>query len=230
MFNPIRDKKVYEQIIDQIKEMIYHGTLKKGDKLPSERALTDALQVSRASIREAFSALEMIGLIESRHGEGTFIRENFGDYFLKPLSLFFMLENNMEGELVELRRMIEISGAKMAAWRATQMNLDELGKYVKMMEEHKGDAEISHFADREFHYALARATGNQLLYQLLTSMSEIIDIFLGNIIKKIIKDENKNEIWIRQHRKIYEAIRSGDEVMAQKAVEEHLSWAEDLLR
>lgn len=230
MFIPIRDKKVYEQIIDQIKEMIYKGSLKKGDRLPSERALTDTLQVSRASIREAFSALEMIGLIESRHGEGTFIRQDFGEYFLKPLSLFFMLENNMEQDLIELRRVIEISGVKMAAWRAAQVQLDKLGECVKMMEEHKGDAGVSHLADREFHYSLAQATGNQLLYQLLTSMSEVLDLFLEKIIQKIIKDENKNEIWIRQHRRIYEAVRSGDEVLAQKVMEEHLDWAEDLLR
>lgn len=230
MFNPIEDKKVYEQIVDQIKDMIYQGKLKKGDKLPSERALTDAMKVSRASIREAFSALEMIGLIECRHGEGTFIREDFGEYFLKPLSLFFMLENNMEEEFVELRRMIEISGAGMAAWRAKQEDLEALGRCVQMMEDNKGDEELSHYADREFHYTLARATGNRLVYQLLTSMSEIIDIFLGNIMKKIIKDDNKNEIWIRQHRKIYEAVRKGDAELAQQAVEEHLRWAEDLLR
>lgn len=230
MFNPIQDKKVYEQIVDQIKEMIYEGKLKKGDKLPSERALTEELKVSRASIREAFSALEMVGLIESRHGEGTFIRENISEYFLKPLSLFFMLESNMEEEFIELRRMIEVSGARMAAWRATQEQIDELGKFVTMMEESKGDEEVSLQADRGFHYMLARATGNRLVYQLLTSMSEVIEIFLVGIMKKITRDENKNEIWIRQHRKIYEAIKCGNQDQAQHAMEEHLSWAEDLVR
>ncbi len=228
-FNPIKDKKVYEQIIEQIKDMIYQGKLKKGDKLPSERNLTEEMKVSRASIREAFSALEMIGLIESRHGEGTFIRENTDDNFLKPLSLLFMLEENVEKELIEIRKMIEISSARFAAWRASQEDLEELNKWVTMLEENPGDVEISRKADRGFHYALAKATKNDLVYKILNSISEVIDIYIANAMKRIVKDENKNRVLIRQHRKIYEAIRSGDETMAQKAMEEHLIWSEDLL-
>ena len=75
-FKPIKNIKVYEQVIEQIKEMIYQGELKRGDKLPSERELRAQFNVSRASIREAFRVLEMIGLIESRPGEGTFIRSD----------------------------------------------------------------------------------------------------------------------------------------------------------
>ncbi|MCK4260610.1 MAG: FadR family transcriptional regulator [Halanaerobiales bacterium] len=228
-FNPIKDKKVYEQIIDQIKEMIYDGKLKKGDKLPSERTLTEELKVSRASIREAFSALEMIGLIESRHGEGTFIKENNDDNFLKPLSLHFMLEENVGKELIEIRKMIEISGARFAAWRATQEDLEELKKWVIMLEENRGNAEMSRMADREFHYALAKATGNELVYKFLNSISEVIDMYLANAMTRIVKNENKNSALIRQHRRIYEAIRSGDEMLAQKAMEDHLVWSEDLL-
>ena len=70
MFIPIKSTKVYQQVIIQIKDMIDKGTLKKGDKLPSERTLVEQLQVSRASIREALRALEVIGLIECRQGEG----------------------------------------------------------------------------------------------------------------------------------------------------------------
>lgn len=228
-FNPIKDKKVYEQIIDQIKEKIYDGQLKKGDKLPSERTLTEELRVSRASIREAFSALEMIGLIESKHGEGTFIKENTDDNFLKPLSLLFMLEENVQKELIELRKMIEISGARFAAWRANQDDLEEIGHWVKLMEDNYGDAEICRKADREFHYALARATGNRLVYKLLNSISEVIDLYLANAMKRIVKNDNKVKILIRQHRNIYDAIRNGDQNLAQKAMEEHLAWSEDLI-
>lgn len=228
-FSPIKDKKVYEQIIDQIKELIYDGQLTKGDKLPSERTLREQLKVSRASIREAFSALEMIGLIESRHGEGTFVRDNTDNSLLKPLSLLFMLEDNMEKELVELRKMIEISGARFAAWRANQEDIEEMGKYVRMLEENYRDPEVYKMADREFHYILARSTGNALVYKLLNSISEVMNIYLSKMTERIVKDENKTAILVRQHRAIYEAIRNGDEQKAQQAMEEHLSWAEDLL-
>ncbi len=228
-FNPIKDKKVYEQIIDQIKDMIYEGELKKGDKLPSERTLTDDLKVSRASIREAFSALEMIGLIESRHGEGTFIKENTDENFLKPLSLLFMLEEDVEKELIELRKMIEITGARFAAMRATEENLTEMGKYVQLMEESRGNAVLSREADKGFHYALAKATGNHLVYKLLNSISEVIDIYLARAMQRIVQDEEKTRDLISQHKEIYKTIRNRDASEAQRVMEKHLTWSEDLL-
>ena len=77
MFSPIKNTKVYEQVIDQIKEMINEGTLKKGDKLPSERDLAQQLNVGRTSIREAIRALEVIGLIDCKQGEGNYIKSNY---------------------------------------------------------------------------------------------------------------------------------------------------------
>ena len=76
MFISVKNKKVYEEVIEQIKDMIYNGILKKGDKLPSERDMVEELQVSRTSVREALRSLEVIGLIESRQGEGNFIKES----------------------------------------------------------------------------------------------------------------------------------------------------------
>ncbi|MCK8827514.1 FadR family transcriptional regulator [Natroniella acetigena] len=228
-FNPIQDKKVYEQIIDQIKQMIYQGELKKGDKLPSERTLTDKLNVSRSSLREAFSALEMIGLIESRHGEGTFVKENTEDNFLKPLSLLFMVEENINKDLIELREVIETSIVELVISRATQQGLKEIKKYVELMEGSRGDVLNSQRADRGFHYALARTTGNKFIYKFLDSISEVIDLYFANAMERIVKDKNKNEYFIRQHNKIYKAIEDRDKVLAKQSMIEHLSWSKELM-
>ncbi len=228
-FQPVEDKKVYQQIIEQLKDMIYQGELKKGDKLPSERALTKELNVSRSSLREAFSALEMIGLIESRHGEGTFIRENNDDRFLKPLSLLFMIEDNVDDDLIELRKIIEASVAKLVAWRAKQEEIEELKKCIESMEAAKGDIRKSSLADREFHYILAKASGNRLLYKFLNSISEVIDIYLSSAMERIVRDENKNNTFVRQHRDIYDAIKCGDKDLAEQAMREHLDWSADLM-
>ncbi|MCK8817013.1 FadR family transcriptional regulator [Natroniella sulfidigena] len=228
-FNPVQDKKVYQQIIDQIKQMIYQGQLKKGDKLPSERTLTAELNVSRSSLREAFSALEIIGLIESRHGEGTFIKENTDDNFLKPLSLLFMVEEDVNGDLIELRKMIETSSVELAAWRADQESLNQIKKHVDLMKDSRGDAVDSRRADRGFHYALAKTTGNKLIYKFLNSISGVIDLYLANAMERIVKDENKNEAFIRQHDKIYQAIKLGDKDLAKEAMVEHLNWSQDLM-
>ncbi|GAB6138574.1 FadR/GntR family transcriptional regulator [Halanaerobaculum tunisiense] len=228
-FNPVKEKKIYEKIIDQIRDMIYQGKLKKGDKLPSERKLTKSLNVSRASLREAFSALEMLGLIESRHGEGTFIKEDTGDNFLKPLSLLFMLEDSMEQELVELRKIIEIRGVKYAVYRASDSDLIELEKYIELMKKNRENEKISRQADRKFHYTLSKATGNNLVCKFLNSISGVMGVYFVNIMKKISRDEDKSNKCIRQHTKIYEAIVQRDEKLAQKVMEEHLDWAESLL-
>jgi len=228
-FKPVKEKKVYEKIIDQIEEMISKGQLKKGDKLPSERELTKTLEVSRASLREAFSALKMIGLIERHHGQGTFLKKNINDNFLKPLSILFMLEDNMEKELIELRRLIEITGVKYASWRASEEEINKLQEYTITMKKGKGNAEISRKADKDFHYTLAKATRNNLVYKLLQSISDVIDAYLMNVMEKITKNERENEIFINQHYQIYEAVAAGNDKLAQQKMQEHLDWAESLL-
>ena len=82
---PIRTKRLYEEIVEQIRQLISDGKLKPGDKLLAERELADRFQVSRASVREAIRTLEMLGVIDIRPGEGTFIRETEADDIIRPL-------------------------------------------------------------------------------------------------------------------------------------------------
>ena len=126
MFSPIKNTKVYEQVIIQIKDMIDKGTLKKGDKLPSERNLVEQLMVSRASIREALRALEVIGLIECRQGEGNYIKASFQDNLFEPLSIMFMLEGSNPEAIWELRKIMEVEAAGLAAKKITDEQLKEL--------------------------------------------------------------------------------------------------------
>ncbi|KJZ88583.1 transcriptional regulator, putative pyruvate dehydrogenase complex repressor [Clostridium sp. IBUN22A] len=104
MLNPVKNIKVYEAIIEQIKDSVKNGELKSGDKLPSERELAEKLQVSRTSVREALKALSMLGLIDSKHGDGNFIKSNVEDCLLEPLSVVFLLIGNRNEEIFQLRR------------------------------------------------------------------------------------------------------------------------------
>lgn len=103
--------------------MIISGNLQKGDKLPSERELVDQLKVSRTSIREALRALEIVGLIKCKQGEGNFIRDNFDNSLFEPLSLVFMLERSNKEDIIEVRRIIEVEAAALAAKRITKDQL-----------------------------------------------------------------------------------------------------------
>src|SRR5665647_3539080 len=152
MFSPIKNTKVYEQVIDQIKDMIDKGTLKKGDKLPSERNLVLQLEVSRASIREALRALEVIGLIECRQGEGNYIKSSFQDNLFEPLSIMFMLEGSSKEEIWELRKIMEVEASGLAAKRITSEQLNELNEITQRFMNPDGEVEaISADIDKEFH-------------------------------------------------------------------------------
>lgn len=127
MFKPVKNMKVYEQVVDQIKEMVRVGQIKKGDKLPTERVMAEELQVSRTSIREAMRALEVVGLIESRQGAGNYIREEFDDVLLEPLSIVFMLQNGTNKDIFELREVLELSTIFLSVMRISDEELKKLG-------------------------------------------------------------------------------------------------------
>ena len=131
MFKPVKKMKVYEQVVDQIKEMVRVGQIKKGDKLPTERVMAEELQVSRTSIREAMRALEVVGLIESRQGAGNYIREEFDDVLLEPLSIVFMLQNGTNKDIFELREVLELSTIFLSVMRISDEELKKLGELVE---------------------------------------------------------------------------------------------------
>src|SRR5690554_6426529 len=225
---PIKNSRVYEQVIDQIKELIYTGQIKRGDKLPSERKLKEQLDVSRASIREAFSALEMIGLIESRPGEGTFIKTSPDKNVLEPLSIVLMLEENNIQDLIELRKLLEVNSAKLAAMRRNQEELQEMEKQIKKLADSSCFEEKSVRADENFHFAIARAGQNKVLYFIMVSISELINYQIYNIRTKLVSKERAIKTFLEQHRLIYEAIKIKDSEQAAEAMAKHLDYVAEL--
>ncbi len=224
MFSPVRNTKVYEQVIEQIKSMVEEGTLRKGDKLPSERDLVEQLKVSRASVREALRALEVIGLIECRHGEGNYIKTDFQYNLLEPLSILFMLEGNNPDKIWELRKVMEIEAAGLAAKNITDeqlLRLKELILRFAACEDEKIQAEM----DKEFHYAIAEYSGNILIFNILCSISTLIDRFIKDARKSIIVRQENKELLLRQHHEIYLAIEKRSSSAARKAMREHLDFA-----
>lgn len=224
MFSPVKNKKVYEEIIEQIKDMIYKGILKKGDKLPSERHMVEKLQVSRTSVREALRCLEIIGLIESRQGEGNFIKENFENGLIEPLSVMFMLKDSKSEEILELRKIIEIGTVQLAAKRISKSELDELKELkekLKKLNKEENLAEI----DREFHYKIAEASQNFLLLGVLNAISSLMESYIKDARKSILEEEGNRQELIKQHENIFEALNNNNEDEAIKAMTKHLDFA-----
>ena len=229
MFSPIKNTKVYEQVIDQIKDMIDKGTLKKGDKLPSERNLVEQLKVSRASIREALRALEVIGLIECRQGEGNYIKASFQDNLFEPLSIMFMLEGSNPEAIWELRKIMEVEAAGLAAKRITDEQLKEL-KEITQRFMNCEDEDINAEIDKEFHYKIAECSGNVLIFNILKTVSTLVDHFIVDARKLILAQEGNKEILFSQHNEIYLSMEKHSSAAARKAMREHLDFANKYMK
>lgn len=225
MESGLKNKKVYETVIDQFKEMIISGELKKGDRLPPERDLVDTLHVSRTSIREALRALQIIGLVECRQGGGNFIRESFEDNLIEPLSLMFVLQNSRNLELLELRRSIEVQMAALAAEKITDLELLELEGILKGMKSDPDEAESVRL-DADFHYLIARASGNRLMESILRAVSSLMDTFIKETREEILSNPENDGKIVGTHEDIVIALRAHDPAAASGAMERHLDFVQ----
>lgn len=221
MFTPIKNTKVYEQVIEQIKGMITNGVLKKGDRLPSERELVEQLGISRASIREALRSLEIIGLIESKQGEGNFIRENFDNTLFEPLSIMFMLNDCKVEEIFELRKVIEIETAALAAKKITDEEIDELQILINNMKTSEDEDERVK-DDAKFHYTIAKASRNFLVLSILNTVASLIDSFIKDARKDIINNQLKDNI-DNDHEEILNALKEHNSNKASESMRKHMN-------
>lgn len=225
---PIKTKKIYEEIVDQIKQLIIDGHIKPGDKLPSERNLVESFKVSRASIREALSALEMMGLIEVRTGEGAYIRQVQADTMAASLTWALSMEKGSVIELLEVRRMIEIQAAGYAAERATKAQIDELESILNSMSANLHNSETAaEKADHSFHYNIAKATHNKIIIRMMDTISDHLHHLIRASRSKLYEGKYTPEILFEEHVKILLAMKNKDPEEAKKQMAVHLNGVEE---
>ena len=221
---PVRGRKsrLYEEVIARIKALIAAGTLGPGDKLPSEKELSESLGVSRTAIREAMSALQAQGVVEVRHGSGVTIKNLDQRDLVEPLALLLLTDQDDLGHLLELRRGIEGEAAYLAAKRATPTDLETLTAAFLAMENEvrSGGSGANH--DYDFHYAVAKASQNPLFVKTLNTIS---DIFRRGL-KQVRADSPINPAHsvavLEQHRGIWKSIFERDGDAARAAMRSHV--------
>lgn len=157
--------------------MIRETRLEAGDRLPGERELAEQLGVSRAPVREALRALEMTGLIESRHGGGTYVRDVLGLGLDAPLALALQASSDTVGDLWEVRIIVEPEIAARAAVRASDADLSLLAANIERLRTvwsdlDKGDAVMA--IDREFHATIARASHNRASVRVIEMINQLL--------------------------------------------------------
>lgn len=221
MFTKIEPPGLLRKIVDQVKQNIASGNLKKGDKLPSERQMSEMFGLSRATIREAIKALNTLGIIECSHGSGNYISSNLSNSLTEPLSIMFMLEGGHPGHTLELRRAIEFAAAGSAARNIEETELAHLRALCDCIEASTDENEKARY-DFQFHREIARASGNPLLIVLLNAVETLISEHVHDARASILKDSSKEDIINRQHRDIVDALSRSSPEEAEKAVLAHM--------
>lgn len=226
---PVKRSRLSQQIVIQICRLIRQGQFQPGDRLPPERELAERLAVSRASLREALSALEIVGMVTSRHGGGTYIRDSFIDGVLSPLALVLEPTGDTVGELWEVRIMFEPAMAALAATRATAEQLEMLEEILQRQEreiEH-ADHDNSDWVDldREFHITLARASQNMVAVRVVHLINELIHEGRRYF---TTSHERRNHAYMR-HCAIVEEVRKRNPAAAEQAMLRHLQEVEEFI-
>ncbi|WP_272492829.1 MULTISPECIES: FadR/GntR family transcriptional regulator [Peribacillus] len=169
--------KIYLDVVESLRSMIEADSLLPGDKIPSERELSDRFNVGRSSVREALRALELLGLIETRRGEGTFIRDFQEHKLVELLGTFFLQDKKVQEDLSETKRLIEIDCLRIVAFFATAEDIKRLMAWVKADE----------FHDDDFFLRIAILNRNRLLeriWRIVNSYARTSEMVQGNVKKE----------------------------------------------
>lgn len=209
-----------ETVIFQLREMIRHGKLNSGDKLPPERDLARKMGVSRPTLRAGIRSLAAVGLLKSRRGSGTFVAEAKESPTLdgSQLKMLATLHNFSSDEMFEARIALEMYVAGCAATRASGEQINRLAEEITGMFASLDKPEQFLIHDMNFHQTIAISSGNQILTALMNMVTQILLETRSKTVKRAKDLKEAAEM----HRKIYRAIREKNTEAAQQAMREHL--------
>ncbi len=216
-----------DQAIAKIKELISSGAFTAGARLPTERELTQRFGVSRSSLREAVRALALVGVLESRVGDGTYVTTLEPDLLLTGIG--FVSDLVEAGSLLEIhrvRRILEPAATRLATPRLTDEDFEQLRGWLHRMETADGVPAFIE-ADTAFHRVILDACGNSALASLIQNLSS--GTLRARLWQSVVA-RGATEATLSAHRDIYNALAARDVDMAAAADVMHLAIAEEWLR
>jgi DNA-binding FadR family transcriptional regulator len=217
MLKPIKKESVRNQVFWQLRDQILQRAWPPGSKLPSENELSQTMGVSRVSIREGIQQLVSLGIVETRHGEGTFVRGLDGPVQFNALIPQLVLEDIDILYVLEYRRIVEKGAAALAAERATDQDLAEMEAVYGQMVQVRDDVAEFARADLEFHLILAKATGNPVIIKVNNVLRTILEVSMENIVSTLGMEDG-----LHYHQLIIGAIRARDAQAAESIMQEHV--------
>ncbi|SEP15003.1 transcriptional regulator, GntR family [Salinihabitans flavidus] len=227
-FQKVTPEKLSTSVVRQIELLILRGILRPGERLPSERELSDRLGVSRPSLREAIAELQERGLIASKAGAGIFVADVLGNAFSDALIRLFSTHDEAVIDYVSFRRDMEGLAAERAARLASDTDLKVIQTvFDKMQVAHpKRNPADEARLDADFHLAIIEASHNVVMLHMMRSMYQLLreGVFYNRTI--MFKQRATRSELLEQHRAINEALQARDAKGARTAVEAHLDYVE----
>ncbi|RSL33094.1 FadR family transcriptional regulator [Salibacterium salarium] len=229
-FEQIESKKISEIVREQIEDMIKRGEVQPGAKLESVVELSEQFQVSRSAVREALSALRAVGMVTIKQGEGTFVNTYDFSHMFDPMRPERIISKKEMLELFEIRKIMEVGAAELAAEKRTPASLHAVKNALLEMKEASIKNNVGESADVTFHVAIAEASQNGLLIDMMNQLSDTLRKTMFESRRVWLFSEKRTlERLYEEHERIYEAIEKQDAPQARKAMLEHLTNVEQTL-
>lgn len=213
------------QVARRLLDYILAGSVRPGMKIPSERQLAEALGVGRSVVREALKSLGLLGILEVRQGDGTYVRRLESELLPKVVEWGLLLGEQRTFDLVEARQHIELVTAKLAAERRDEADLKAMEQGLDAMRRSRSDATLFVTADVAFHLAVARAAKNTVLSDVLASVQSLLQVW----VTRVIRAAGDSRPSFLEHVPVYEAILARDAAAAVTAMHVHLTGAQERL-
>lgn len=230
-FQKVQPEKLSEAVTKQIELLILQGILRPGERLPSERELSERLGVSRPSLREAISDLQDRGLLTSRAGSGIYVAEVLGSAFSDALVKLFASHDEAVFDYISFRRDMEGLAAERAARLGSDTDLRVIQTIFDKMEaaHKKRNPEDEAHLDADFHLSIIEASHNVIMLHMMRSMYQLLreGVFYNRQV--MFKQRTTRDTLLDQHRAINSALQARDPKGARAAVEAHLDYVRSKL-
>lgn len=231
-FQKVQPEKLSQSVVRQIELLILRGILRPGERLPSERDLSERLGVSRPSLRDAVAELQARGLLVSRAGAGIFVADVLGSAFSPALVELFSTHDEAVFDYIAFRRDMEGLAAERAALLGSDTDLQVIALIFERMEaaHQKRSSDEESALDAQFHMAIIEASHNVIMLHMMRSMYDLLrqGVFYNRQV--MFRQRTTRDMLLDQHRAINAALQARDPTAARAAVERHMDYVAEALQ
>jgi DNA-binding FadR family transcriptional regulator len=230
VFAPITKQQISDLVFEQLRDAIYRGEMKIGERLPAEREIADSMRVSRSSVRKAIFRLTELGYVQNRQGQGTFVRLPEARDPYTPFAYVMSPGQSSLDELMEVRIGLECQGVALAAERANEMDIAFLELAFSEMNHWQPDKEKARDADMKFHMGIAYATHNSVHVDLTRRFYDYMFHSINKLHALLYEKNNNLGIIDQQHFKILDAVKCRDGESAGRYMLQHITFLRGFLK